>query len=80
MRKLFRTVKGETVKNVIDYSLDVLKRIPDAKVYIGTDYSIYVHQGTINMRARPFIIAAARKKRNACTKTMLAHARKGMKK
>ena len=37
MRRLFRNIHGETVQNEIQYTLDVLKSHPTAKVYVGSD-------------------------------------------
>lgn len=36
MRKLFRNVHGETVDEIA-YSLDILRKNPGAKIYVGTD-------------------------------------------
>ena len=37
MRKIFRTVEGKQIHNEVEYTLEVLKRTPGTKVYVGTD-------------------------------------------
>lgn len=37
MRKIFTSVNGDRITDIIDYSLNVVKENPDAKIYIGGD-------------------------------------------
>lgn len=37
MRKIFRNINGELIKDEIQYSLEIIKDNPGARVYIGSD-------------------------------------------